>query len=278
MEVFIMFKIGEFSKLAHVSVRMLRHYDKLDLLVPQTVDESSSYRYYSAVQLQTVNKIQKLRELGFSLSLIKEMIEPTSDISNLKNYFTLREQELKEEQEKLAKQSSLLESAALILKEDFEKMNYHTILKEIPERTVISTRKIIPNYMSEGILWQTLGAELGCQKVQIASVPYGMAIFHDTEYKEQDVDVEIQMAVQGNYQDTDEVIFKTAPSVNIASITFSGSYEQMGKVTETAARWIEDNDLKLDGPMFNIYHVSPAQDPNPENWITEACFPVKNQK
>ncbi len=51
----------------------------------------------------------------------------------------------------------------------------------------------------------------------------------------------------------------------------------MGKVTETAARWIEDHHLILDGSMFNIYHVSPAEDPNPENWVTEVCFPVKNK-
>ncbi|EUJ22718.1 MerR family transcriptional regulator [Listeria grandensis FSL F6-0971] len=27
--------------------------------------------------------------------------------------------------------------------------------------------------------------------------------------------------------------------------------------------------------MFNIYHVSIATEPNPENWVTEACFPIK---
>ena len=32
-----MFRIGEFSKLSQVSVRMLRHYDKIDLLVPEII-------------------------------------------------------------------------------------------------------------------------------------------------------------------------------------------------------------------------------------------------
>ena len=70
-----MFKIGEFSKLAHTSVRMLRHYDQLELLTPEKVDSESSYRYYSAKQLQKVNKVNRLKELGFSLAIIKEMIE-----------------------------------------------------------------------------------------------------------------------------------------------------------------------------------------------------------
>lgn len=31
-----MFKIGEFSKLSRISIRMLRHYDEIGLLVPNT--------------------------------------------------------------------------------------------------------------------------------------------------------------------------------------------------------------------------------------------------
>ena len=41
-----MFKIGEFSKLSQVSIRMLRHYDKIDLLVPKKTDKFTGYRYY----------------------------------------------------------------------------------------------------------------------------------------------------------------------------------------------------------------------------------------
>ena len=77
------------------------------------------------------------------------------------------------------------------------------------------------------------------------------------------------MAVDGNYTSTDSVIFKLAP------VTMSGSYEQISSVAETIAKWIELNNYELNGSMFNIYHVSPGQDPNPENWITEVCYPVK---
>ena len=41
-----MLKIGEFSKLSHVSVRMLRHYDEIGLLHPQRVDPITGYRLY----------------------------------------------------------------------------------------------------------------------------------------------------------------------------------------------------------------------------------------
>ena len=48
-----MLKIGEFSKLSRVSVRMLRHYDEVGLLAPSEVDPMTGYRYYSERQLIT---------------------------------------------------------------------------------------------------------------------------------------------------------------------------------------------------------------------------------
>ncbi len=40
-------KIGEFSKLMQVTVKTLRHYEQIGLLVPDEVDQWSGYRYYT---------------------------------------------------------------------------------------------------------------------------------------------------------------------------------------------------------------------------------------
>ena len=63
-----MLKIGEFSKLSRVSVRMMRHYDEVGLLAPSEVDSMTGYRYYSERQLITAGRIAALRALGFGLS------------------------------------------------------------------------------------------------------------------------------------------------------------------------------------------------------------------
>ena len=60
-----MFKIGDFSRLAQVSVRMLRHYDKLGLLEPSYTDRFTGYRYYTIDQLPRLNRIVALNDLGF---------------------------------------------------------------------------------------------------------------------------------------------------------------------------------------------------------------------
>lgn len=42
-----MLKIGDFSKLSRISIRMLRHYNEIGLLIPESIDDFTGYRYYS---------------------------------------------------------------------------------------------------------------------------------------------------------------------------------------------------------------------------------------
>ena len=63
-----MLKIGDFSKLSRVSVRMLRYYDEIGLLKPAEIDRFTDYRYYSEAQLPTVCRITALRDMGFGLA------------------------------------------------------------------------------------------------------------------------------------------------------------------------------------------------------------------
>ena len=46
MEERTMLTIGQMSKVCGVSVKTLRHYDKIGLLKPQRIDEINGYRYY----------------------------------------------------------------------------------------------------------------------------------------------------------------------------------------------------------------------------------------
>ena len=62
-----MFKIGDFSRIARVSARLLRYYDEIGLLKPGSTERDTGYRYYSASQLPRLNRILVLKELGLSI-------------------------------------------------------------------------------------------------------------------------------------------------------------------------------------------------------------------
>ena len=198
-----MLKIGDFSKLSRISIRMLRHYDEIGLL--------------------------------------------------------------------------LLDTAIDRLRKDETAMNYNVTIKTLQERYVASVRQVIPAYEQEGILWDTMMRETAGMNLHIAAPCYGMAVFHDEGHKESDVDVEIQMSVKGFYKNTDHVVFKTVPAVEFASAVIKGSYEQLTSVNSAVAQWICDNGYEFDGMMFCIYHVSPAQTQNPDEYVTEVCYTVKKK-
>lgn len=268
-----MLKIGDFSKLSRVSIRMLRHYDEIGLLKPVKIDSFTGYRYYSEAQLPVMARINSLKDMGFGLAAIGEMMACYDNKEQMERYLRIRHAELTAVSEETAHRLRLLETAIdRLRKDDF--MNYDVLLKTIPERYVASTRKIIPSYNMEGMLWHILFKETSQLNMTILEPSYTSAILHDKEYKESDVDVEVQVAVKGNYPDTENVKFKTVPPVTAASITFKGAYEQFTEVYAALAAWVQANGYEYCGPMFDIYHVSPHETQNPEKFVTEVCCPV----
>ena len=73
-----LFKIGEMSRIFHVSVSSLRHYENIGLLTPEYTDEQTGYRYYSTRQFETLDTIRYLRKLGLPLTEISSFVNNRS--------------------------------------------------------------------------------------------------------------------------------------------------------------------------------------------------------
>lgn len=270
-----MLKIGEFSKLSRISVRMLRHYDELGLLTPQRIDSFTGYRYYTAEQLVTAGRIRSLREMGFGLAAIGEVLRCCDTPQALAKRLACQRAALQDEADALARQMLLLDTAMEQLRKDETAMKYDITVKTLPERQVASVRMVLPRYEEEGRLWNTLMTETAGMDLAAGGPCAACAILHDKEYKEQDVDVEVQMTVRGHWPDTEHVRFKTERPVEVASVTFRGGYDQLTAVYAAMAAWVQGNGYAFDGPMFNIYHVSPHETSDPNAFVTEACCPVR---
>lgn len=270
-----MLKIGIFSKLSRISIRMLRYYDENGLLTPGEVDPATGYRYYHESQLMEAERLLALREMGFGVEAMGAILRVYGDPGALEQFLLVRREELRAELETTRRRLTLLETTLERVGKDGILMDYNVTLKELPRRQVASLRDVIPSYWQEGELWGRLMAETAGQSLRMAEPCYSMAIFHDEEYREENVDVEVQMAVKGSYTDTESVRFFTAEPQTIASVTIKGSYQQMDRVNQALASWIAANGYEISGPMFNIYHVGPAQTQDESQWVTEVCMPVR---
>jgi len=272
-----MLKIGDFSKLSRISIRMLRHYDEIGLLVPKSTDSFTNYRYYSEEQLSVAGRIMALKDMGFSLTTTGEILKSYENPQALAEYLSVKRAEIQAESEEVNRRLLLLDTAIERLRKDETAMNYNVTIKTLQERYVASVRQVIPAYDQEGILWDMMMRETAGMNMQISDPCYGMAVFHDEGHKENDVDVEIQMSVNGSYENTEHVVFKTVPAVEFASTIHKGSYEMLTSVHRAVAQWVRDNNYEFNGSMFCIYHVAPDLAKTPEELVTEICYPVKKK-
>lgn len=273
-----MFKIGDFSKLSRISIRMLRHYDDINLLTPKKIDEFTGYRYYDVSQLSIANRIQALKNMGFSLDAIKHILKEYDNTESLKKYLKLHYLQMQEKSYEIQNQILVIKNTIEQLEKGSNNMKYDVIIKNFPKLDVISLRKVIPTYNDEGLLWEQLKKEMIHQNVNCANPCYSMAEFFDKGYKEDNVDVEVRLAVLGKYKDTEDVKFKTTEPVTAATVIMKGDYSKISEACEAIGNWIDNNGYELDGNVFSIYHVNPSMDDNPENWVTEICFPVRHMK
>lgn len=86
-----LFFIGKTSKLFHLSVSTLRHYEALGLLQPEYIDEDSRYRYYGVRQFEVLNTIRYLRMLDLPLDKIESILQ-RKDLSQMELF--LEEQQV----------------------------------------------------------------------------------------------------------------------------------------------------------------------------------------
>ena len=68
-------RICEVAAFFGVSVKAMRVYEKMGILTPAKIDETTGYRYYAADQVKELDAILELRELGFTLAEIHKLLK-----------------------------------------------------------------------------------------------------------------------------------------------------------------------------------------------------------
>ena len=79
----IRFTVGEMAKLNGITKQMLIFYDRENIFKPKIINPSNGYRYYTADQLEELDSILMLREMGFSLEKIKSHMKNRSGIQTI---------------------------------------------------------------------------------------------------------------------------------------------------------------------------------------------------
>jgi DNA-binding transcriptional MerR regulator/effector-binding domain-containing protein len=269
-----MFKIGEFSKMVRVSARMLRYYEQNGLLFPAEVDRFTGYRLYSAAQMPFVFRITQLRDAGFGVDEIKSLLPRYHDSAVMREALERKSREIKSA---IAEKRDKLEKIAALsgkFDKEYVIMVYDVEVKVLPAVKVLTLRGIIPHYRDEGLLWEKLGRYIG--EKQISCGKDGYSTYFDEEYKETNPDVEIAIPVDSLGESSGDLVFKEYPEIPKAAVVrFSGPFDGgYDAASEKLADWMENNGYILAGNLRGHVIVSPHDDENPNNWLTELQAPI----
>ena len=262
-----MLSIGQFSKICMVTVKALRHYDKIGLIHPCSINEENGYRFYSEEQISTMLLINKLKYYGFSLTDIKDILSSDKILLS-----------------KLKKQRDVLKSsvgeAKIIINElechirNLERTgdvmsyqnSYEVSLKNTEDMNVIACRQNMSvDDLSKyyGVLYKR------CADENIVLDGKCMAFYHDREFDPEHSDIELALGVC----DADKAD-KTIKGTQCACVTHFGAYSKLPEAYAAITRWISENGYEITSAPYEIYVTSHFDKIPVDEWETRIFFPV----
>jgi len=257
-----MIKIGDFSKLAHVSIKTLHHYDDLGLLKPVHVDRYSGYRYYEIGQLSRLNRILALKDLGLSLEQVTELLREDLSTAGMRGMLRLKQMDLaahvEEEQARLLRVEQRLRQ----LEMDGAPLHNEVAVKDVPAQMTLvaqivaaSEAALLPARASlQTLLWNHL--ELARLK---PATPW-FALFDDLPYRETDLELTLAVGVDlrsgqraGDWQDT-PVRLQELPAVPaMASVIHTGDYATLPQAYASLYAWAQSSGYQPAGSYRELY-------------------------
>ena len=277
-----MFQIGEFSRIGRVTIETLRHYDALGLLKPAKVDPFTGYRYYTARQLQSLNRIVALKEVGLSLEEIARILQDDLTVEELRGMLKAQ----------LALADSALETAQLRRERILARLNnltleenmpaYEVTLKSVEALAIAAIREKVPaieqmpQRCSE--MFNTIAGWMAAN-----GLPFGppLTIYHNEGYTCEDIDTECGFIIA--VKEIDQVTRPAGPIVvrqmeaiphaatTIATDDFYQKVDGLKPAYNALGQWIEDHGYRIVGAPRELYYGSPEKG----DFTAEIQFPVE---
>jgi predicted transcriptional regulator YdeE/DNA-binding transcriptional MerR regulator len=257
-----MIKIGDFSKLAHVSIKTLHHYDELGLLKPVHVDRFSSYRYYEIGQLSHLNRILALKDLGLSLEQVMDLLREDISPAEMRGMLRMKQMELAARVEEEQARLQRVEGRLRQLEADGRSPHSEVAVKDVPAQTALVAQVVAA---SEETLWPAreslcmlLQNQLDVARLKPAT-PW-FALVDDLPYEETDLELTLAVGVDlrsgqraGDWQGS-PVSLQELPAVPaMASVIHIGDYATLPRSYATLVGWMQGNAQQPAGSYREIY-------------------------
>ena len=272
-----MFSIGEFSRIARVTPRQLRHYEELGLFQPERIDPETGYRFYNALQLPRLNRILALKELGLTLTQILRLLDENISAEEIRGMLTLRkaqiEQTLRDELERVRS----IEARLGQIEEQGELFD-DVVLKAMPARTFLSIRQIVPSKEEGFALMTEVHRPLPRLAGKSVSGQFVLR-FPSDSFETEDIDVEMGFLLDGDVVETvllsdgRAMTVHTLPAVETMATMVCVGFANHERCYGRLGTWIERHHFQLAGPGWEVF-IEPFNPAKPDQFVIEVQLPV----
>lgn len=269
-----MYTIGEFAALARVSVRMLRHYDAIGLLVPARVDPRSGYRSYAIDQLPLLLRIVELRELGVGLDRILALGRADDADAGLRAVLRERRGEL---EASLAGDRARLARIERRLRHLEGTAMSDVVYKPIDPLTVYAAHGHAPGMGPEHV-GPVIGPLIG--RLDDALVAAGRPLIEPGVFWYDDADDD-GLEVHVSYPaEAPPLAGDGYDVVELPRIPTAATLRHYGDMTGLGESWMRlmerlvADGYRIAGPTREVYLNAEGHEPGPD-WVTELQIPVE---
>jgi DNA-binding transcriptional MerR regulator len=275
-----LFRIGDFSRIARVSCRLLRYYDELGLLKPAEVERGSGYRYYSASQLPRLNRILVLRDLGLSLEEIAGIVDSNVSAAELRALLLKRRAQVEQAVAVESQRLRQIESRIAQIDEEDDSSLDDVVIRAVPACRILSLRRTVVSFASARSLLRQVSDVVRSRVPRDRLGPL-LAIAHALEFEPDSLDVEIGFMLEGDalaglrLPDGEELATRELPAVERMAICVRvGLPEQAHLVTGKIGRFVESMGYRLAGSSRELFLQPPHFDRMEES-VVEMQFPIE---
>lgn len=275
-----MFKIGDFSKIARVSGRLLRYYDSIGLLSPQRIEPTTGYRYYAAEQLGRLNKILALKELGLSLDQVARLLDGKISNDEIRGMFMLKKAELERSLSEEALRLRNIESRLQQIDQQGLVADYDVVVKSAPARGYLGYRRNFPAF-GDAIAALKEAVQHGARRIP-ERVREALVVVAHSGFDDEALDLEIGFALSEDWERTialpsrAELAPSELPAVSeAATLVRSGPNYQSHLAFGALGLWMEANQYEIAGPCREVFLQMPFEPPDVDHTVVEIQFPVR---
>lgn len=260
-----MYLIGQFSKIARLTVKTLHHYDTIDLLKPAKIGENN-YRYYTEEQLHYCRKIEELKKLDFTLEEIKSILKGKV---SLEEVITGQISKVRQQRDYY---QSCLENGMVIMKNLLKERvnNMYRVNEKIIEPVNVISIRTQGSITNIGETIKQICVSM--YKNNLSSAGYMFTRYYNEDFNPQDTDYEVCMPV---VNDTKVIGLKTIelPGGNAISTIHTGPYNDIGQAYKVLFDYLNKTGKVCTGPPREVYLKGPDVCSSEEQYVTEIIFP-----